>query len=566
MSSEKPSPLFLGLDLSTQQLKAVIITEDTSVVHESAVNFTKDLPQYGTANGVIVGPGPGEATSPVAMWVHALDLLMERAQASGVDTSRVAAISGAGQQHGSVYWSSSAEKLLTTLNPEKSLLDQLVPGAFSVPNSPIWQDSSTTRECEELEVAVGGPQALADITGSRSYERFTGPQIKKIRRAHPIQYENTARISLVSSFVASLFLGRIAPIDVSDASGMNLMNVHLHKWVDSILEVAGGKELRGKLKEEPVEGGIALGEVHPYWTRRWGFPPECLIAPFAGDNPASVIALSAPGDAIMSLGTSTTFLLSIPPSAKPPKGFTSSHLLSHPTKEGALIAMLCYKNGALAREKIRDEYAQSSWDKYNEFVEASPPGNNKTLSFYFPLPEIIPPNVQGVFFYDISDPSSPVPKDIIPDSAHPRAILESQFLSIKVRIQDILPEDARPLHRLIVTGGSSANQTILQLAADVFGTKVYAATSGKEAAAIGGAQLARYTWWKGRNGSNGLFEEMVSGDPEKARLVAGPRSEVVNVYEGLVEPYKRCEALILQNWVSHQVTLGGSYTRYPAIE
>lgn len=97
MSNEQASPLFLGLDLSTQQLKAIIITEDTSVVHESAVSFTEDLPQYGTAHGVIVGPGAGEVTSPVAMWVHALDLLVERIRASGVDTSRVLAISGAGQ-------------------------------------------------------------------------------------------------------------------------------------------------------------------------------------------------------------------------------------------------------------------------------------------------------------------------------------------------------------------------------------------------------------------------------------------------------------------------------------
>jgi xylulokinase len=97
MFSEKASPLFLGLDLSTQQLKAIVLAGDVSVVHESAVNFTNDLPQYGTINGAIIGPGPGEVTSPVAMWVHALDLLMGRVQASGVDTSRIVAISGAGQ-------------------------------------------------------------------------------------------------------------------------------------------------------------------------------------------------------------------------------------------------------------------------------------------------------------------------------------------------------------------------------------------------------------------------------------------------------------------------------------
>ena len=254
---------------------------------------------------------------------------------------------------------------------------------------------------------------------------------------------------------------------------------------------------------------------------------------------------------MLSLGTSTTFLLSVPPSAKPPKRFTSSHLLSHPTEEGAQIAMLCYKNGALAREKVRDEYAQSNWDRYNELLEASAPGNNKTMGFYFPLPEIIPTNVQGEFFYDISNPSSPVAKGAIPNEAHPRAILESQLLSIKARTQDILPEDAQPLRRLIITGGSSANQTICQLAADVFGMKVYVATGGNEAAATGGAQLARYAWWKGHKGVNATFEEMVAGDPEPVKLVAEPRPEVVGVYEGLMEPYRKCEALVAQNLTSH---------------
>jgi len=89
------SPLFLGLDLSTQQLKAVLLSEDSQVVHESAVTFD-DLPSYGTVNGSVRGPG-GEVTSSVNMWLDGMDALLERMKNAGVDFYAVAAISGAAQ-------------------------------------------------------------------------------------------------------------------------------------------------------------------------------------------------------------------------------------------------------------------------------------------------------------------------------------------------------------------------------------------------------------------------------------------------------------------------------------
>lgn len=94
---------------------------------------------------------------------------------------------------------------------------------------------------------------------------------RKISRSYPAIYHATARISLVSSFVPSLFLGRIAPIEVSDASGMNLMNVISCKWEDKLLEICGGSELRSKLGPEPVAGGTFLGKICPWWVKRWGF-------------------------------------------------------------------------------------------------------------------------------------------------------------------------------------------------------------------------------------------------------------------------------------------------------
>jgi xylulokinase len=91
------NPLFLGLDLSTQQLKAILLSSDSSIVHETSVHFDRDLPHYGTVNGAIRGPGSGEVTSPVAMWLEAIDLLFQRLKTDQVDFGAISAISGAGQ-------------------------------------------------------------------------------------------------------------------------------------------------------------------------------------------------------------------------------------------------------------------------------------------------------------------------------------------------------------------------------------------------------------------------------------------------------------------------------------
>jgi xylulokinase len=91
------NPLFLGLDLSTQQLKAILLSQDSSIVHESSIHFDRDLKHYGTVNGAIRGPSSGQVTSPVEMWLEAIDLLFQRLKTDQVDFGAISAISGAAQ-------------------------------------------------------------------------------------------------------------------------------------------------------------------------------------------------------------------------------------------------------------------------------------------------------------------------------------------------------------------------------------------------------------------------------------------------------------------------------------
>jgi sugar (pentulose or hexulose) kinase len=120
-------------------------------------------------------------------------------KAAGFPFASVAAVSGSGQQHGSAYWRVGARASLGALRAAgaRGPLATALGGAFALPDSPIWMDSSTKAQCDALEAALGGPQAVADISGSRAYERFTGNQIAKVAQQNPKAYAETERISLV---------------------------------------------------------------------------------------------------------------------------------------------------------------------------------------------------------------------------------------------------------------------------------------------------------------------------------------------------------------------------------
>uniref|UniRef100_UPI003AAD764F xylulose kinase-like n=1 Tax=Centroberyx gerrardi TaxID=166262 RepID=UPI003AAD764F len=144
-------------------------------------------------------------------------------------------------------------------------------------------DSSSRLQCEQLQEAAGGALSLAHITGSRAYERFTGNQIAKLQQSRPQEYQDTERISLVSSFAASLFLGDYAAIDYSDGSGMNLLDIRTRSWSEICLEATAPH--LDRLLGDPRPSSSILGPVSSYFVSRFGFCPDCRVVSFTGDNP-----------------------------------------------------------------------------------------------------------------------------------------------------------------------------------------------------------------------------------------------------------------------------------------
>ncbi|KND00369.1 uncharacterized protein SPPG_04693 [Spizellomyces punctatus DAOM BR117] len=521
------SPLYLGLDLSTQQLKLVVIDDDLRVLHEEAVNFDRDLPHYGTEGGVKLNGY--QATAPTIMWVEALDLLLGKMKDSGFPSHRVAGISGCAQQHGTVYWKQGAEHVLAHLNPE-SLLHEQLRGIFSVESSPIWQDSSTSAECEELEVAMGGAQKLADITGSSAYERFSGSQLRKIAKARPEAFAQTERISLVSSFAASMLIGKYAPIDTADGSGMNLLDIHQKDWDDRLLNLCGA-DLRRKLGAV-VKTDAVIGFIASYFVERYGFRKDCMVVAWSGDNPDSLASLNLRvGDSVVSMGTSDTLLLTLEKATPSTEG----HVLCHPTRHDAYMAMIVYKNGSLTRERIRDTYAWSSWEKFNSLVENADVGCGDRFGFFFYVPEITP-KAQGVFRFEHGQQVEEFSRPEI----NARAVLESQFLSMRLHARRVGYHDSAS-KRIIVTGGASQNDAIVRVLADVFGAVVMRSSLGGGSATLGAAYRARYGV-KHASGWFGTFEQSLNapGAPQLVTVAEGSL-ESYEKYSILLEEYERLE-------------------------
>jgi xylulokinase len=561
--------LYIGTDLSTQQLKALVVDSSLKKVYEAKFDFDADSKGFNVEKGVLTDPAKGEVYAPVAMWFQALDTVLDKLKQQGLDFSRVKGISGAGMQHGSIFWAVGAETILSQLDPSRTLEEQLH-HALARQYSPNWQDASTQQQCDEFDAILGDEVQLADTTGSKAHHRFTGPQIMRYRQNHPSEYAVTERISLVSSFLATVFLGKYAPMDISDVCGMNLWDIKKGEWHQKLLELAAGPgkadELRKKLGDVPEDGGINLGTITKYYVDRYGFSPDCKIIASTGDNPSTILALPLrQNDAMVSLGTSTTFLMSTPEYKPDP----ATHFFNHPTTAGLYMFMLCYKNGGLAREKVRNAINQklragdkNSWQDFDEYLLGTPSlaqqksSDPMQLGLYFPRPEIIPNLPEGEWHYNYdnqADKLERTQKALNAPRDDARVIVESQFLSLRLRSKELVRSPGEGLppqpRRVYLVGGGSRNSAIAKVAGEVLGGSegVWKLDVGENACALGSSYKAV---WAVERKSGETFEDLIGArwrEEEFAQKIAeGYQPDAYEKYGVALKGFERMEQEILK--------------------
>lgn len=519
------SNLFLGLDSSTQSLSAILIDLDTrQIIYDHAINYDEALPHYKTENGVFEHEDPQIVHAPPLMWAEALDHLFAHMKSEGLDLHKIKAISGSGQQHGSVYLNAHGAKALANLNAKQSLIKNLN-GIFSRPTSPIWMDSSTHVECEEIREALGGLQATAEATGSTTFERFTGPQIRKFYKTEPQAYEQTAHIMLVSSFMASILSGTIAPIDHGDGAGMNLMDIQTRQW-HTQAQNATAPGLANRLPALSPSWKV-IGPISSYFVEKYGFDSNTQTLVWSGDNPNSVVGLGLiqEGMVAISLGTSDTYFGTMQTCQTDPRG--EGHVFVSPT--GDYMTLICFKNGSLAREAIAEQFGLN-WDGFSRAIQATPPGNEGKILLPYFEPEIVP-NVltPGIHRFDLQENDA---------EGHCRAVVEAQMMSMRIHSSWM---GVRP-KAIYVTGGASINTDILQIMADVHNCSVHR-FEVTNSAALGAALRAAHGYTYQSNPSI-TWQDIVA---KFATPLSGSEITPKNpkVYDISIDKYASCEKSIL---------------------
>ena len=260
--------MYLGLDIGTSCVKAVVIDDQGEFVAQSSAPLSVSRPHHLWSE-----------QDPQSWWAAT------GAAVTGLPAhvrSKICGIGLAGQMHGA-----------TVLDRDHRVLRPAI----------LWNDGRAGAQCAALEAAV---PALATITGNRAMPGFTAPKLAWLREHEPDVFGATAMVLLPKDYIRLRMTGDCAS-DMSDSAGTLWLDVAGRDWSDTMLAATG---LSRAAMPRLCEGPEITGQLRQDIADEWGMPRAPVVAG-GGDNAAGAIGAGVvdPGDAFLSLGTSGVLFL-----------------------------------------------------------------------------------------------------------------------------------------------------------------------------------------------------------------------------------------------------------------
>lgn len=430
--------MYLGIDLGTSGLKAVLIGEDQKILGEA------------TAPLRVSRPRDGWSEQAPADWIVAAESALDALAADpGLAGTRGVGLSG--HMHGATLLDVSDRAIRPCI---------------------LWNDSRSRKEAAAMDA---DPDFRA-ISGNIVFPGFTAPKLAWVRENEPKLFGRVAKVLLPKDYLRLWLTGEHVA-EMSDAAGTSWLDTGARVWSRKLLEKTG---LSTAQMPRLVEGSDVSGGLRSELAERWGMRTGIPVAGGGGDNAASAIGAGVvrAGQAFVSLGTSGVLFAANDGFRPDPE--TAVHAFCH-----ALPGRWHQMGVVLAATDALDWYARLVGEDAASLTGAlgAPKAPGKTLFLPYLGGERTPlddSSVRGAF----------VGLEHATDrAAATRAVLEGVGFAIR-DCRDALAATGTDCDSLLGLGGGSRSEYWLKVVATALGVPVDLPVAGEFGAAFGAARLA----------------------------------------------------------------------------
>jgi xylulokinase len=445
----------IGVDIGTSGTKSVLFDQKGTVISSATVEYPLYQPQNGYAE-----------QKPEDWYNAAVSTIKTIVSESGVDSADIVGIGLSGQMHG-----------LVMLDENNNVIRPSI----------IWCDQRTAKECKEITEKVGA-ERLVEITANPALTGFTASKILWVRNNEPENYAKCRHILLPKDYVRFMLTGVYAT-EVSDASGMQLLDVPNRCWSDEVLEKLDiDKALLAKVYESPEVTGTITEKA----AQLTGLKAGTIVVGGAGDNAAAAVGTGvvADGKAFTTIGTSGVVFAHTSDISIDAKGRVHTFCCAIPgcwhvmgVTQGAGLSLKWFRDNFCMEEKetarlmeVNEYYLM---DKEAETVRI---GADRLLYLPYLMGERTPhldPNARGMFF-GLS--AMHTKKHLL------RAVMEGVAYSLR-DCQEIFRDMGIDISDMMACGGGGTSPLWRQMLADLYNCPVKTVSS-KEGPALGVAILA----------------------------------------------------------------------------
>ena len=445
----------IGVDLGTSGTKTVLFDEIGNVI----ASHTVEYPLYQEKNGW--------AEQDPLDWHNAtITTIKTVLDKSNIDSAEIKGIGLSGQMHG-----------LVMLDKDFNVLRKSI----------IWCDQRTGKECEEITEIVGAEKVI-EITANPVLTGFTASKIRWVMKNEPDVFEKCRYILLPKDYVRLMLTGELAT-EVSDASGMQLLDVPNRKWSKTMLDALNiSEDMLGKVYESPE----VTGEITQKVADITGLKKGTIVVGGAGDNAAASVGTGVveDGKAFTTIGTSGVVYAHTSKVTIDPKGRVHTFCCAVPNcwhvmgvTQGAGLSLKWFRDNFCTSEK--ETAKLMGVDEYylmDKEAEKIPVGADRLLYLPYLMGERTPhldPNARGMFFG----------LSAIHGKSHMlRAVLEGVAYSLRDCVE-VFREMNINVNDMMACGGGGTSPLWRQMLADLYACDVKTVAS-KEGPALGVGILA----------------------------------------------------------------------------